>query len=187
VKNTYSECYNFGKENIREVEVKDKEILEVGSRIVNGSYRGIVEPMKPLTYTGIDIEKGEGVDVILDVIELPRHYSDCTFDYVICTETLEHIRLWQQAILNMKKVLKPEGNIILTTLKRWPKHDFPCDYWRFDEKVLLLAFADFELDKLELAYPAYGIGVFVKAHKPKNWDYDTGREQALMLLEARKL
>ena len=48
---------------------KGKVVLEIGSRNVNGSLRNIIKNYEPLSYTGIDIIDGEGVDIVCDANE----------------------------------------------------------------------------------------------------------------------
>jgi len=51
------------------------------------------------------------------------HFPDALFDIVICTEVIEHIPNYRQALNEMKRVLGPRGVLILT---------FPNErIWRF--------------------------------------------------------
>jgi 2-polyprenyl-3-methyl-5-hydroxy-6-metoxy-1,4-benzoquinol methylase len=43
----------------------------------------------------------------MSVSELIRVYGKEAFDIVICTEVMEHIFEWQEAVRNMKSILKP--------------------------------------------------------------------------------
>jgi len=104
------EVLEFFIENVRPEEFKDKRILEVGSKYVNGSVRPLIERfMQPKEYIGIDIEPGKYVDVVLPAEKLVKHFGSESFDVVISTETLEHVKDWRKVITNMKDVLKPRG------------------------------------------------------------------------------
>lgn len=54
-----------------------------------------------------------------------------TIDVVIATETLEHVEHTAQFLAEAKRVLKPDGELLLTVpfAARW--HYIPYDYWRF--------------------------------------------------------
>jgi len=67
-------------------------ILEVGSYNVNGSLRDwILGNLCVTEYVGVDIQlQREYVDVVADASLLP--FRDESFDVVISTETLEHVR-----------------------------------------------------------------------------------------------
>ncbi|MEM0057157.1 MAG: class I SAM-dependent methyltransferase [Candidatus Geothermarchaeota archaeon] len=102
----------FFIENVRPEEFKDKRVLEVGSKYVNGSVRPLIERfMQPKEYIGIDIEPGRYVDVVLSVEKLVEYFGSKSFDVIISTETLEHVKDWRKVIINMKNVLKPRGYI----------------------------------------------------------------------------
>ncbi|MEM2622979.1 MAG: class I SAM-dependent methyltransferase [Candidatus Nezhaarchaeales archaeon] len=106
----------FFIENIRVEEFRGKRVLEVGSRYVNGSVRSLTERfMRPKEYIGVDIELGRYVDVVLPAEKLLEWFGSESFDVVILTETLEHVKDWRKVIANMKDVLKPGGYIYITT------------------------------------------------------------------------
>src|SRR5579875_249191 len=97
---------------------RGKKVLEIGSAYVNGSVRPIIERFcYPAEYIGVDIQPGKGVDVVLPAERLVDHFGPDSFDVVISTEMLEHVRDWRKVISNMKDVLKPGGYIYHNMLK----------------------------------------------------------------------
>jgi hypothetical protein len=89
-------------------------VLEVGSKNVNGTVRSICEPGS-LKYIGVDIETGDGVDIIVDAYELTKYFGLDVFDVVISTEMVEHVLDWPLVFCQMMSVLKQGGLLILTT------------------------------------------------------------------------
>jgi len=81
------------------------DVLEVGSRDVNGSVRPLVEQADPARYVGVDIEEGPGVDEICDASDLVDHFGSEQFDVVLSTELLEHVQDWRQAVRPARKAL----------------------------------------------------------------------------------
>jgi SAM-dependent methyltransferase len=133
----------FIKKHITQSDIKDKLVLEVGSRNINGSAREFIETLQPAKYIGVDITEGPGVDDIVSAYELVKKYGRAYYDVVICTETLEHLRLWKLAVLNMYTVLKHGGLLIITTPPKGMKyHGWPNDYWRFTEADYRFIFPD---------------------------------------------
>jgi SAM-dependent methyltransferase len=143
--------------------IAQRRVLEVGSCDVNGSPRRVLEPHGPSLYLGIDLRHGPGVDLVLDVVDAPARLGEASFDVVICTEVLEHIRDWRAALDAMKRTLRPDGVLLVTTRSPgFPLHDFPSDYWRFTLDDLRGAFADLDDVVVEPdpnAPGVFGVGV----------------------------
>lgn len=146
-----------------------KYVLEVGSKCVNGSVRPLIERFaKPATYTGIDIEPGEYVDILLGVEKLTQHFGEEAFDVIISTETLEHVIDWRVAVNEMKKALRKGGLLIVTTRSRgFPIHAYPYDTWRYEAEDFMKIFSDMEI--LQLIKDPEFPGVFMIARKPFNF------------------
>ena len=161
-------CIEFGEQNLPEYEVEDAIILEVGSYNVNGSLRALAKERRCRLYIGIDIEAGQGVDIICKAENLLSRFGYNIFDIVICTEMMEHIEDWQRVISNLKGVLKKKGLLILTTRsKGFVIHGYPNDYWRYEVEDMEKIFSDFSAVRIEK--DEFEPGVLVKAIKPINF------------------
>lgn len=78
---------------------------------------------------GLDMNRGRGVDVVGDAHNQP--FKDNEFDIILCTEVLEHLREPKMAISEMRRLLKQNGKLLLTTRFIFPLHDTPHDYYRY--------------------------------------------------------
>lgn len=79
---------------------RGKRVLEVGSANVNGSVRPLIERFcSPVEYIGVDIQPDRGVEVVLSVERIVDHFGPNSFDVVISTEMLEHVRDWRKVII----------------------------------------------------------------------------------------
>lgn len=100
------------------------------------TYREFADEMVTMDYFG---ENPSGQEINADVIADATKtfpFSDKEFDSVICTQLLEHIADPFFTISEIARVLKPGGNLILSTpfLERY--HPDPNDYWRFTRQGL---------------------------------------------------
>ena len=158
-------CLNFAIRNLARADVAGRRVLEVGCRDVNGSVRPLVATLEPAEYVGVDIEGGPGVDVICSMEELEAKFGRESFDVVITTEVLEHVRPWRAAVSNLKAVCRPSGTILLTTRSLgFAYHAFPHDYWRYELGDMRALFADCHI--LSLESDPTDPGVFIKVRKP---------------------
>ncbi len=171
-------CIDFGQANLSEAEIRDKSVLEVGSLDVNGSLRPIVKALHPRSYVGVDIQKGSGVDELCRAECLVKRFGRDIFDLVIATEMLEHARDWRAVISNLKRVLRPDGVLLITTVSRnYPYHGFPFDFWRYELSDIRTILSDLTIEVLEEDEQA--LGVFVKARKPRDFGENNLVDQQL--------
>ena len=121
-------------------------ILDVGAGVM---------PYYPLfadlasEYVGNDVEARPGLTSVspIEALDLP----DASFDVVLCTQVLEHVRRPQKALGEIARVLKPGGHLLLTTHGVYPHHPDPGDYWRWTQQGFEAMFEDADgLDLVEL-------------------------------------
>lgn len=93
--------------------------------------------------TTLDVDASKNPDVVADAHNLP--FDDDSFEVVVCSEMLEHADNPQKVISEIRRVLKPEGRVVLTTRFAFPIHDAPNDYWRFTPYGLRKLFSEFEI------------------------------------------
>ena len=156
----------FGVKNLSIEEIKGKRIVEVGACDVNGSLRPIIESWgSPAQYVGVDITKGPGVDIICNAENIHDIFGIESFDIVIATELLEHVKHWRRVISNIKNVCKTSGKILITTRSKGFKyHGYPHDFWRYELDDFKEIFSDYEIITLE--NDPIAPGVFLIAKKP---------------------
>ncbi|TSA45577.1 class I SAM-dependent methyltransferase [bacterium] len=94
----------------------------------------------------VDNDPAKKPDVMADAHKLP--FFDGEFENILCTEVLEHLKNPPLAISEFKRVLKPGGELILTTRFIFPIHDAPGDYFRFTKYGLMELFKDWKIELL---------------------------------------
>jgi hypothetical protein len=75
--------------------VAERSALEVGSYDVNGSVRPYVETLKPACYLRVDSQEGLRVDTVVNCEHLTHYVGYASWEVVITTEMLEHVRNWR--------------------------------------------------------------------------------------------
>lgn len=108
----------------------NKTILDVGCGIK--PYESL---FKSSIYTGIDVAGGghknemKLPDQFFDGLSIA--YPDNSFDFVICTEVLEHSPEPEKLLNEIRRVLKINGKLYLTMPFVWYEHEIPYDFNRF--------------------------------------------------------
>lgn len=106
-------------------------VLDIGC-----ATRWVEQALRPGSeYVGIDhyatgtMMYGARPDVIGDAASLPLGNS-CV-DAVVMLEVLEHLRHPHEALLEIARVLRPGGRLLLSMPFLYPIHDAPHDYQRY--------------------------------------------------------
>jgi SAM-dependent methyltransferase len=158
-------CLRFVNSALERDDIAGKRVLEVGSYDINGSIRPQLESFGPSEYVGVDIEAGPCVDVVCAAEGLEQRFGRASFDVVLTTEMLEHVRDWRTVVSNLKSVLRPGGLLVITTRSPgFPLHGYPYDFWRYEPDDMRAIFADFASVEIEPDSEAEP-GVFVRARK----------------------
>jgi len=86
-----------------------KKVLEIGSLNINGSVRRFYNDCE---YTGIDVAPGNDVDIVSNG---ENYYEKAnTYDVIISCECMEHNPMYQKTWLNMLRLIKDDGLLIMT-------------------------------------------------------------------------
>jgi SAM-dependent methyltransferase len=136
---------NMEKAVEKHLKNKTGTVLDIGSYDVNGSYKPIFVA-NGFNYIGADLEKGPNVDIVLaNAYKYP--FRSNKFDVVISGQAFEHIEYFWIAMVEMARVTKVGGILIVIAPSRGPEHRHPQDCWRFypDGYRALAKFADLEL------------------------------------------
>lgn len=124
---------------------KNMAVAEIGSADINGSYREVIDQIG-CSYTGVDLEAGLGVSVVLeDPYIFPL--ADNTFDLVYSGQTFEHAEFFWKTFSEMCRIAKPNALIIVLSPSSGAVHRYPVDCYRFkpDAMAALARFAGVQL------------------------------------------
>ena len=128
-------------------------ILEIGSKIysagVSMDYRSRYADRG--LYLGIDMQPGDGVDLVADLTTDPRTWPEplrsTKFRTIICMSVMEHVRDVYRFAANLKQLLAEDGTAFISVPWVWRFHGYPSDYWRFSPEALKFLFEPLALDE----------------------------------------
>lgn len=127
----------------------DGNVLDVGC----GSKPYVGQFAKCDSYVGLEydspilIEKNIDVDFTYDGKRFP--FEDDRFDSVVSFQVLEHVFEPVEFIAEIKRVLKPNGRLLITVPFFWDEHEQPYDYARYTSFGLKYLF---EKNKFDVIY-----------------------------------
>lgn len=106
-------------------------------------------------YVSVDFARGEEtwdyrhLDVIGRLEALP--FADSSFDVVVCTQVLEHVAEPRAVLVELGRILRPGGRLLLTAPLSFGEHQQPFDFYRYTSFGLrhLLETSGFEVVSLE--------------------------------------
>jgi SAM-dependent methyltransferase len=134
-------------------------IVEVGSYQVRG--QEALADLRTLfpgrTYLGVDVRPGRGVDLLASVEALP--FADASVGTLLAVNTFEHVPRFWRGFEEMRRVLRPDGALLVACPFYFHLHPHPRDYWRFTPDALEFLLA---------AYPSKVLGWHGPARRPAN-------------------
>jgi SAM-dependent methyltransferase len=117
------------------------------------------------SYVGVDIEvsghnhRNSKVDYFYDGKKLP--FNDESFDAIVCFEVFEHIFNIEEVFAEIYRVLKPNGQLLISIPFAWDEHETPYDFARYTSFGIthILNKNNFEIIKL-IKTTTYILAVF---------------------------
>jgi SAM-dependent methyltransferase len=108
-------------------------VLDIGAAVVAEGHRSNRQAFENVNwrYLGLDIEAGSNVDLAVADPYDWREVADASADVVTCSQVLEHTEFFWITILEIARVLKPNGLGFIVAPGSGPLHRYPVDCWRF--------------------------------------------------------
>lgn len=118
----------FLKSIVKDYDKPGKKLLDIGAGEL--PYKKLFKHVK---YYSADLtqNKSNTIDFVGDLNEGILGIKSNHFDYIICTQVLEHIKRPHVVFKEFSRVLKLGGKLFLTTHMVFDLHMIPNDYFRF--------------------------------------------------------
>jgi D-inositol-3-phosphate glycosyltransferase len=145
----------FVRDGIASFIAQAAERVRPGARVVDigageAPYRHLFQHVD---YVTVDWEQSphDGArrsDIIASADSIPL--PDASVDVVVMTEVLEHINNPAATLREMARILKVDGQILLTTPFVWILHEMPHDYYRYTPSALRNLLEDAGFDQVDV-------------------------------------
>jgi len=99
-----------------------------------------------LNWLGIDVVDGPKVDFTINK-DSSWPINDASFDYIFCTQVLEHVENPAFLVSEIRRVLKPGGKVLMNAPFLYPFHGMPNDQFRYTTTQLRYLFREFEIQE----------------------------------------
>lgn len=107
------------------------QVLDIGCG--SQPFRGRLESLG-YAYVSFDLEQNaeQSVDYLgaIDKFLSTQLCHAAPFDFILCTEVMEHVADWQTAFANFAQLLAPGGKLLITCPHFYRLHEEPYDFWR---------------------------------------------------------
>jgi SAM-dependent methyltransferase len=121
-------------------------LLDIAPQTYGGARPFFPETVKVETF---DIDPSSGCTYIGDICSYNSFLADDKFDFVVCTEVLEHTLQPFNAVNEIWRILSPGGMLFLSTPFNYRIHGPLPDCWRFTEHGLRTLLENFEILELQ--------------------------------------
>ena len=117
------------------------DVLDVGSLDnQNYNYSDIFNESN-WTYTGLDFQGGNNVDIVVTNIYNWFEVEDNSYDVIISGQLFEHLEFFWLTMSEIERVLRPGGYVCIIAPSSGPKHggDMPNCYRFYEDGLKVLA------------------------------------------------
>ena len=126
--------------------------LEIGSRDY-GSTQDLRSLFPDADYTGVDLQPGDGVDIVLDLTEdcakIDEVLGGKRFGTIFSLSVMEHCEQPFAMADHLTRLLMPGGHLVLSVPFAWVYHAYPDDFWRFTPQGVMKLFPGLDFDHPE--------------------------------------
>jgi len=132
--------------------VRRPKLLDIGGRARSDNRYS--RNLAGCDVTVFDILPDHAVDVVGDAHELSSYFPEDAFDFAVCISVFEHLLMPWKVAVELGRVMKTGGLILIHTHQTTGMHDLPWDFWRYSDTSwhgLFNKFTGFEIVETSLS------------------------------------
>lgn len=128
-----------------------------------------------------EIAKNKGISFIDSFLEIENH----SLDVITMWHVLEHVPNLEEQILELKRMLKPNGTLIVAVpnyksldaqiyQNHWAAYDVPIHFWHFSKTSISLIFKEFNMkliDVLPMEFDSFYVSMLSEKYKNGKINY----------------
>jgi SAM-dependent methyltransferase len=88
------------------------------------------------------------IDIKSEIYDIPVEAN--SFDYILCTQVMEHLQYPHKAFTEFARILKPGGLLFVTCPFVWKEHQKPHDFFRYTQFSLKFLAEENNFEVVEL-------------------------------------
>ncbi len=127
-------------------------MLDIGGRARSRVQRSELFPDCDVTV--LDIVADPGVDVVGDAHELSRLFAPDSFDFAMSISVFEHLLMPWKVAVELNRVMRPGGFVLVHTHQTIGMHDMPWDFLRYSDAAwagIFNRYTGFEVIKTDMS------------------------------------
>jgi SAM-dependent methyltransferase len=140
-------------------------VLEVGPAGIPSTYQKIVNN-PTITWHTLDLEQTFGGITYVSSKEYDYPVESESYDLIISGQVIEHVRKIWQWMAELKRIVKPDGLVIIVNPVSWPYHAFPVDCWRIFPEGMKALSEEVGLELVECSYESLEAAHFAGTYTP---------------------
>jgi 2-polyprenyl-3-methyl-5-hydroxy-6-metoxy-1,4-benzoquinol methylase len=164
---------DFLVEDLKLNELYDKKIADVGCGL--GFIHNRLKPEIQKNYIGFDGANMEGAPFLYHAVDLDNFHFRSTkedyFDVVMCFETIEHLTNPYNCLLEIKRMLKPDGIVYLSIPHQNTTHNtiYPSLLYPLENFIVFLRQMAFEVKDIRYHDKSFSQNVLTLVNK--DWSH----------------
>lgn len=144
----YNRFYDYNEYRLKKFVKRVSLLVDSGKRLldVGAGEQQYKKYFSKVIYKSQDSGVGDEnwnysqIDIISEIYNIP--VEDKSFDYILCTQVLEHLKYPQKVFAEFSRIITEGGLLFVTCPLTWKEHQKPHDFFRYTRYALKMLAED---------------------------------------------